>query len=73
MFSFLKKTFNILRVGFVSRIYMNAIGCMFLGLSIGSPSTGLRFIFVVAGALVIAETWFQFGFRRATVINALKK
>jgi hypothetical protein len=73
MFSFLRKTFNILKVGFVSRIYMNAIACMCLGLSIGTPSTIFKFVFVVAGALILAETWFQFGFRRATVINALKK
>ena len=73
MFDFLRKTFNILKSGFTSRIYMNAIGCMFLGLSLGCPNVLLRFVFVVIGALVIAETWFQFGYRRANVINALKK
>lgn len=73
MFDFLKKTFNILKSGFISRIYMNAIGCMLLGLSLGAWPIMLRFLFVVIGALVLAETWFQFGFKRATVINALKQ
>lgn len=72
MLSFLKKTGNVLRAGFISRIYTNAIGCLILGAAVATPNIGLRFLFVVLGALIISETWFQFGFKRATVINALK-
>lgn len=73
MFDFLRKTFNILKTGFASRVYMNTLACAMLGASLGVQNSLLRFIFVVAGALILAETWFQFGYKRATVINALKK
>lgn len=63
---------NVAVMGFKDRIWTNALACTLLGMSCGVSHAWLRFLFVVVGALLFAETWYQFGYKKGAVISALK-
>lgn len=72
MIDFFKKTFNILKSGFLNRIIPNTFAMICLGVSVGITIFAVKIILTILGVMVIAETWYQFGYTRATVLSALK-
>jgi len=73
MIDFLKKTYRIFVLGIKQRIIPNSIACLMLGAGTTVPNHWLRALLIILGALILAETWYQFGYNKAMLINTLRK